>query len=170
MLKEFKEFAMRGNVMDMAAGIIVGAAFGEIVSSLVEDVMMPPIGRLVGRIDFSSLFIKSGRQILRQSGSGERRGCAHAQLRPFPEFHHKFSRRGVLRVSRGSAGESLDEEARACCSGDNERGSAMRDDYSPRGQALRTLHGANSPNFDWSKSESDGRSLDWPGKSAGEAA
>ena len=57
MLKEFKEFAMRGNVMDMAVGIIIGAAFGKIVSSLVEDVMMPPIGRLLGRIDFSSLFI-----------------------------------------------------------------------------------------------------------------
>ena len=60
MLKEFKEFAMRGNVMDMAVGIIVGAAFGKIVSSFVEDVMMPPIGRLVGRIDFSSLFINLG--------------------------------------------------------------------------------------------------------------
>ena len=53
MLKEFKEFAMRGNVMDMAVGIIIGAAFGKIVSSLVEDVMMPPIGRLVGHLDFS---------------------------------------------------------------------------------------------------------------------
>ena len=60
MLKEFKEFAMRGNVIDMAVGIIVGAAFGKIVSSLVEDVMMPPIGRLLGRIDFSSLFINLG--------------------------------------------------------------------------------------------------------------
>ena len=60
MLKEFKEFAMRGNVMDMAVGVIVGAAFGKIVSSLVEDVMMPPIGRLVGSLDFSSLFINLG--------------------------------------------------------------------------------------------------------------
>jgi len=59
-LKEFKEFAMRGNVMDMAVGVIVGAAFGKIVSSLVEDVMMPPIGRLVGSLDFSSLFINLG--------------------------------------------------------------------------------------------------------------
>jgi large conductance mechanosensitive channel len=59
-LKEFKEFAMRGNVLDMAVGIIIGAAFGKIVSSLVEDIMMPPIGRLVGRIDFSSLFINLG--------------------------------------------------------------------------------------------------------------
>src|SRR5271163_2965733 len=57
MLKEFKEFAMRGNVLDMAVGIIIGAAFGKIVASFVEDVMMPPLGRLVGRVDFSSLFI-----------------------------------------------------------------------------------------------------------------
>jgi large conductance mechanosensitive channel len=58
MFKEFKEFAMRGNVVDMAVGIIIGAAFGKIVTSLVEDVMMPPIGRLAGRhVDFSKLFI-----------------------------------------------------------------------------------------------------------------
>ena len=57
MLKEFKEFAVRGNVVDLAVGVIVGAAFGKIVSSLVEDVLMPPIGRLLGRVDFSALFI-----------------------------------------------------------------------------------------------------------------
>ena len=57
MLKEFKEFAMRGNVMDMAIGIIIGAAFGKIVSSLVNDVIMPPIGYLIGGIDFSELVV-----------------------------------------------------------------------------------------------------------------
>jgi large conductance mechanosensitive channel len=57
MLKEFKEFAMRGNVMDMAVGIIIGAAFGGIVSSLVADVIMPPIGLLLGNVDFSNLFL-----------------------------------------------------------------------------------------------------------------
>ncbi len=57
MLKEFKEFAMRGNVMDMAVGIIIGAAFGKIVSSLVNDIIMPPIGLLLGRVDFSNLFL-----------------------------------------------------------------------------------------------------------------
>jgi large conductance mechanosensitive channel len=55
--KEFKAFAMRGNVLDMAVGIIIGAAFGKIVASLVEDVIMPPIGRLLGPVDFSGLFI-----------------------------------------------------------------------------------------------------------------
>jgi len=57
MFKEFKEFAMRGNVLDMAVGIIIGAAFGQIVNSFVQDVMMPPIGRLVGHVDFSNLFV-----------------------------------------------------------------------------------------------------------------
>ena len=57
MLKEFKEFAMRGNVVDMAVGIIIGAAFGTIITSLVADILMPPIGLLLGNIDFSNLFI-----------------------------------------------------------------------------------------------------------------
>jgi large conductance mechanosensitive channel len=57
MLKEFKEFAMRGNVLDMAVGIIIGAAFGKIVSSFVADVLMPPIGLLLGKVDFSNLFL-----------------------------------------------------------------------------------------------------------------
>jgi large conductance mechanosensitive channel len=57
MLKEFKEFAMRGNVIDMAVGIIIGGAFGTIVKSLVSDVIMPPIGLLLGNVDFSNLFL-----------------------------------------------------------------------------------------------------------------
>jgi large conductance mechanosensitive channel len=61
MIKEFKEFAMKGNVLDMAVGIIIGAAFGKIVSSLVKDVIMPPIGKLMGNVDFSSLFINLSR-------------------------------------------------------------------------------------------------------------
>ena len=57
MLKEFKAFAMRGNVLDMAIGIIIGVAFGKIVTSFVNDVVMPPIGLLLGKVDFSNLFI-----------------------------------------------------------------------------------------------------------------
>ena len=57
MVKEFKEFAVKGNVIDMAVGIIIGAAFGTIVKSLVADVIMPPIGLLLGNVDFSNLFI-----------------------------------------------------------------------------------------------------------------
>jgi large conductance mechanosensitive channel len=57
MVKEFKEFAMRGNVVDMAVGIIIGGAFGKIVTSLVNDVLMPPIGKAMGNVNFSDLFI-----------------------------------------------------------------------------------------------------------------
>jgi large conductance mechanosensitive channel len=57
MLKEFKEFAMRGNVLDMAVGIIIGAAFGKIITSFVGDILMPPIGLALGKVDFSSLFL-----------------------------------------------------------------------------------------------------------------
>ena len=57
MLNEFKDFAMRGNVLDMAIGVIIGGAFGKIVSSLVSDILMPPLGLLMGKVDFSSLFI-----------------------------------------------------------------------------------------------------------------
>jgi large conductance mechanosensitive channel len=57
MLKEFKEFAMKGNVIDMAVGIIIGAAFGKIISSLVTDVIMPPIGKIMGGVDFKDLFV-----------------------------------------------------------------------------------------------------------------
>jgi large conductance mechanosensitive channel len=55
--KEFKEFALRGNVLDLAVGVIIGAAFGKVVSSVVDDIIMPPLGKLIGNVDFSSLFI-----------------------------------------------------------------------------------------------------------------
>src|SRR6201987_6230372 len=57
MWKEFKEFAVKGNVVDLAVGVIIGAAFGKIVTSVVEDLLMPPVGRLVGNLDFSNLYI-----------------------------------------------------------------------------------------------------------------
>jgi len=57
MWKEFKEFAVKGNAIDLAVGVIIGAAFGKIVSSIVEDLLMPPIGRMVGNLDFSNLYV-----------------------------------------------------------------------------------------------------------------
>jgi large conductance mechanosensitive channel len=64
MIKEFKEFASRGNVVDLAVGVIIGGAFGKIVSSLVADVIMPPIGVVLGKVDFSNLFINlSGKDV-----------------------------------------------------------------------------------------------------------
>jgi large conductance mechanosensitive channel len=76
MLKEFKEFAMRGNVIDMAVGIVIGAAFGRIVSSLVADIIMPPIGLLLGRVDFSNLFINLSRQHYDSLADAKKAGVA----------------------------------------------------------------------------------------------
>jgi large conductance mechanosensitive channel len=61
MLKEFREFAIKGNAIDLAIGVVLGAAFGGIVKSLVDDVIMPPVGKLVGGVDFSNLFVTLGR-------------------------------------------------------------------------------------------------------------
>jgi large conductance mechanosensitive channel len=76
MFKEFKEFAMRGNVVDMAVGIIIGGAFGKIVSSLVKDVIMPPIGKLMGNVDFANLFINLGEQEFASLAEAQEAGAA----------------------------------------------------------------------------------------------
>ena len=75
MLNEFKEFAMRGNVVDMAVGIIIGGAFGRIVSSFVNDVLMPPIGMLLGNADFSNLFVNLGSEAYATIAAAEEAGA-----------------------------------------------------------------------------------------------
>ena len=69
MIKEFKEFAMRGNVVDLAIGVIIGGAFGKIVTSLVNDIIMPPIGKLTGGVDFKELFINLDPSKLTKAGA-----------------------------------------------------------------------------------------------------
>lgn len=76
MLKEFKEFALKGNVLDMAIGIIIGAAFGKIVTSMVKDVIMPPIGLLLGKVDFSNLFINLSGQEFESLAAAQEAGAA----------------------------------------------------------------------------------------------
>ncbi len=76
MLKDFKEFAMRGNVMDLAVGVIIGAAFGKVVSSLVEDVIMPPIGKLLGHVNFSDLYVNLSGKIYKSLIDAKADGAA----------------------------------------------------------------------------------------------
>src|SRR5215471_14103129 len=76
MLKEFKEFAMRGNVLDLAVGVIIGAAFGKIVSSLVDDIIMPPIGKALGHVDFSNLFFNLGETPYATIAEAKKNGAA----------------------------------------------------------------------------------------------
>ena len=75
MLKEFKEFAMKGNVLDMAIGVIIGGAFGKIVSSVVSDVLMPPLGLLLGKVDFSSLFVNLSGQPIASLAEAKAKGA-----------------------------------------------------------------------------------------------
>jgi large conductance mechanosensitive channel len=76
MLEDFKKFAMRGNVVDMAVGVIIGGAFGKIVASLVSDVIMPPIGKLMGGVDFSSLFINLSNTTYASLAEAQKAGAA----------------------------------------------------------------------------------------------
>lgn len=76
MLDEFKKFAMRGNVVDMAVGIVIGAAFGKIVSSFVKDILMPPIGLAMGGVDFSNLFISLGKTSYESLAAAQAAGAA----------------------------------------------------------------------------------------------
>lgn len=93
-LQEFKEFAMRGNMIDMAVGIIIGAAFGKIVSSLVADVIMPPLGLLIGGVDFTDLAIT----LKRATG---RRPCGPAPLRSFPADRRGLPHRRFRHLPHG---------------------------------------------------------------------
>jgi len=76
MFKEFKEFAMKGNVLDMAIGIIIGAAFGKIITSFVSDILMPPLGLLLGKMDFSNLFVNLSGQSFPTIAAAKAAGAA----------------------------------------------------------------------------------------------
>jgi len=76
MIKEFKEFVVKGNVLDMAVGIIIGASFGKVVTSFVSDVMMPPIGLLLGKVDFSNLFINMSGKSFESLADAKKAGAA----------------------------------------------------------------------------------------------
>ena len=86
MIKEFREFASRGNVVDLAVGVILGAAFGKIVTSFVNDIVMPPIGMVMGRIDFKSLYVSLNGQRYRLVGGRAKGGRADHQLRHVSQY------------------------------------------------------------------------------------
>ena len=75
-LKKFRDFAMKGNVIDMAVGIVIGAAFGKIATSLVNDVIMPPIGMLLGRVDFNNLYISLNGKVYESLDAAKKAGAA----------------------------------------------------------------------------------------------
>ena len=121
-LKEFKEFALKGNVMDMAVGVIIGGAFGKIVSSLVNDILMPPIGALIGNTDFSQLRLdiskfrdmtSSAVHAVGDVVTGGGKGGCRARLLELRRLHpavHRLHDSGILRLPDGQADEPADAE------------------------------------------------------------
>ena len=112
MFKEFKEFALRGNVIDLAVGVIIGAAFGKIVASLVADVIMPPIGMALGGVDFRSLYIVARRADLRDARRRAEGRRADDQLRHLPEHRVRVPDHRVRRLPHRPADEPHDAAAR----------------------------------------------------------
>ena len=144
MWKEFRDFIARGNVMDLAVGVIIGAAFGKIVTTLVEGILMPPIGLLLGNVDFSSLFAvldtSKGVPTLacRRKSQGDSRHC----LRSVLQRHHRLPDRGAGGVPDRQAGEPDQERRRqAVGRGDGNEGMpVLRIDDFDQGVALPELH------------------------------
>ena len=110
-LNEVKEFALKGNVMDMAVGVIIGGAFGKIVSSLVNDILMPPIGALIGNTDFSQLRLDISKIRDMSQAVGEV-GCRTRllELRRLHPAVHRLYDPGILRLPDGQADEPADAE------------------------------------------------------------
>lgn len=125
LLKEFKEFAVRGNALDMAVGIIIGGAFGKIVSSLVGDVLMPPIGLIIGRIDFGQLFVSLSGKHFETLAEAKRAGAPTLNYGQFllnvidfiiVAFVVFLMVRGVNRLRQPQAETPVVKECPYCCS------------------------------------------------------
>gem|GEM_PF-446288 len=140
LMQDFKKFAMRGNVIDLAVGVIIGAAFGKIVDSLVNDLIMPLISRIVGKLDFSNLFIQ-----LAEAPAGVPHTLADLKKAGVPVFAYgnfitvgQFSDSRVYRVSDGARHHARDRRQPAGSAGRNtrEHPAASRDSRQPEEQAV----------------------------------
>lgn len=139
MLKEFRDFIMRGNVLDLAIAVIIGGAFGRIVSSLVNDIIMPPIGLVLGKVDFGSLFVNlSGTPYASPKGGTGRRG-ADAQLRPIHQHGHRLPDRRTGHLPGRARGQPPAAPEAAGCS-DHEGVSVLRHNDRIEGDPLPELH------------------------------
>jgi hypothetical protein len=152
MLKEFKEFALRGSVLDMAVGIIIGAAFATVAKSMVDDIIMPPIGLMLGDVQFQDLFVllKPGDPpgTLRHARTGPRRGSGPARLRGVRQqrrnvipgrFRRLPDRQGLQSAAAGRGRETDDPPLSPVLVGHPDRGDPLRPLHlRAHGRELRT--------------------------------
>ena len=141
MLKEFKEFAMRGNVLDMAVGIIIGAAFGKIITSFVSDILMPPLGLLLGKVDFSSLFLNISGEDFPSLAAAKEAGSRDHQLRRLPEHGARLPAGGLRGLPADKAGQPAEAGPRARRGGAGHKGLRLLPfGHSDQGGPLPPLH------------------------------
>ena len=137
---------MRGNVLDLAVGFIIGAAFGKIVASLVDDIMMPPVGTLLGPCEFLELFISLRQRTTTRWRPQRRRGRRQSTM-VILQHDHQFSDRGAGGISAGATGEPLGAKNRLSSGGPDDEGlPAMRDARYPWRQS-----GAHTAPRNWRK-------------------
>ena len=113
MFKEFKEFIRKGNVIDLAIAFVMGAAFGKVATSFINDVVMPPIGLLLGKVDFSSLYINLSGQDVRIPGQGQGGGRSGHRLRDLSQRGHRVPDRGPGDLHRHPPDQQAQEQAGA---------------------------------------------------------
>ena len=138
MFKEFRDFAARGNVIDLAVGVIIGAAFGKVVTSAVNDLIMPPIGMALGRVDFSNLFVALERRLVCIARSSQGCGRPDIQLRHLPQYLPRVPHRRVCGVSARQAGQPAQGPRRSSI--DTPRLSVLRVEDGAQGDALPRVH------------------------------
>ena len=141
MLKEFRDFAARGNVIELAVGVILGVAFGKVVTSAVDDLIMPPIGMAIGRVDFTNLFVSLNGQSLSVARGGGGRWRADDQLRPFLQHFIRVPHRRVRGVPVREADQPAQRSGAGRARGRDARVSVLRLANSRARHALRLLHG-----------------------------
>ena len=144
MFKEFKEFAVKGNAFDLAIGVIIGAAFGSIVSSFVKDIIMPPISLLTGGLDFSNKFVvlkagKDGADSFTNIADAVKAGAVTAGRRQLHYPHHQLCDCGVCDFPDGPRLQQNEETATECARG-CERLPGLHDVDPDQGNALSALH------------------------------
>ena len=139
MLKEFREFAARGNVIDLAVGVIIGAAFGKIVTSLVNDLLMPPIGMALGRVNFADLFIALDGSSYPSVEAAKAAGAPTINYGTLPEHHPRVRHRRL----RGVPARPADQPPAETGAGARRRGArlpVLPVADSAQGDALRAVH------------------------------
>ena len=138
MFKEFREFALKGSFVDLAVGLIVGAAVGKVVTSLVDDVIMAPIGALLGRVDFSGLFfaIDRGGRVHRTLAEAKAAGVPYVAVWLLHQHAHRVPDRHGGRVPHRQG----DEQAAPSAGDDHEAVPVLRDRHPKGGQPLSRVH------------------------------